>query len=96
MADDPFNTSQDSLPLATFQPFRKLRDPCVPGNYVKLSKMACDVVDTPEFQRLRNLKQLGCVEFVYPTGTLSGRQMCFEMHTNCYLKHVIGFTAHSS
>lgn len=36
---------------------------------IKLSKLATLIVDTPEFQRLRELHQLGTCHFVYPTAT---------------------------
>lgn len=45
------------------------RDNCVAGDYVKLSSVAVSIVDTPIFQRLRYLKQLGMTDFVYPGAT---------------------------
>ena len=34
--------------------------------YIKLSKLACFVVDTPQFQRLRYLHQLGTCHYIFP------------------------------
>lgn len=45
------------------------RDNTVPGDYVKLSATAVAISDTPIFQRLRYLKQLGMAEFVFPGAT---------------------------
>ena len=36
------------------------------GN-IHLCKLASRIVDTEEFQRLRNIKQLGCVSYIFPT-----------------------------
>ena len=34
---------------------------------IKLDKLSCRIVDTPQFQRLRHLKQLGTCVFVFPS-----------------------------
>lgn len=36
---------------------------------IKISKMALKMIDTPEFQRLRNIKQLGICSYVFPAAT---------------------------
>lgn len=37
--------------------------------FIELSEMMIKIIDTFEFQRLRDLKQLGAVHFVYPSAT---------------------------
>ncbi len=36
---------------------------------VKISEMALKIIDTPEFQRLKNIKQLGVASYVFPAAT---------------------------
>ncbi|KAK9805648.1 hypothetical protein WJX72_009963 [[Myrmecia] bisecta] len=45
----------------------KTRDPFIKGSYVRLGPVSAQVVDTREFQRLRNLKQLGFTSYVFAT-----------------------------
>ena len=33
---------------------------------IKVDPLAKKIIDTEEFQRLRNIKQLGCCNFVFP------------------------------
>jgi HD superfamily phosphohydrolase len=43
----------------------KIFNDCVHG-YIKMHPVCVRIIDTLEFQRLRNLKQLGTVYFLYP------------------------------
>ena len=36
------------------------------GN-IQVDEVAKKIIDTPEFQRLRNIKQLGCCNYVFPS-----------------------------
>ena len=36
---------------------------------IKICQDAKRIIDTPEYQRLRNIKQLGCVSYVFPCAT---------------------------
>ncbi len=35
--------------------------------FIEVDKITLSIIDTPEFQRLRNIKQLGAVHFVFPS-----------------------------
>ena len=38
------------------------------GN-INIDSLAKKIIDTNEFQRLRNIKQLGCCNYVFPSAT---------------------------
>lgn len=44
--------------------------------YIKISPTCVKIIDTPEFQRLRNVKQLGFVYFVYPSANHTRFEHC--------------------
>eukprot|EP00123_Amoebidium_parasiticum_P001617 comp12758_c0_seq1/m.7879 comp12758_c0_seq1/g.7879 ORF comp12758_c0_seq1/g.7879 comp12758_c0_seq1/m.7879 type:complete len:567 (-) comp12758_c0_seq1:101-1801(-) len=48
-------------------PLKLIRDPI--HDTIELSPLACHFINTPTFQRLRNLKQLGVSSYVYPGAT---------------------------
>ena len=37
--------------------------------FIEVNKTCLKIIDTPEFQRLRNIKQLGACEYVFPGAT---------------------------
>lgn len=47
--------------------YRQIHDPI--HGFIKMSNLACRIVDTPFFQRLRNLHQLGTCHYVFPSST---------------------------
>ena len=56
--ESEMNISQSSLPYKTiFDPIH---------GHITFSKIMWDIIDTPQFQRLRNLKQLSTSYFIYP------------------------------
>ena len=44
---------------------------CPIHGFITLTDVMRQIIDTPEFQRLRDLKQLGAAYFVYPSATHS-------------------------
>ena len=48
-------------------PSKQIYDPI--HGFVDVTPLMRKIIDTPEFQRLRYLKQLGAVQFVYPSAT---------------------------
>ncbi|HVL86921.1 MAG TPA: HD domain-containing protein [Candidatus Thermoplasmatota archaeon] len=57
---------------------KRLRDPV--HDYVLLDDLALALVDRPEFQRLRNVRQLGTVHLVYPGANHSRFEHCVGAH----------------
>ena len=47
--------------------FEVIRDPL--WNTIRLDRTALDIIDTPQFQRLRHIRQLGLAHLVYPGAT---------------------------
>lgn len=59
---------------------KKYMDPI--HGYIGLDKIYWDIIDTEQFQRLRYLKQLGCVNYVFPTAVHNRFEHCIG---TCYL-----------
>ena len=57
---------------------------CQIHDSIRVSPSALKIIDTPEFQRMRNIKQLGLCHYVYPTAT----QTRFEHSLGVY--HLAG------
>ena len=36
-------------------------------SFIEVDDITLSIIDTPEFQRLRNIKQLGLVHYVFPS-----------------------------
>jgi len=44
--------------------------------YIEVHPLCKEIINTPQFARLRSVKQLGCTHYVYPTGTHSRFDHC--------------------
>ena len=55
-------------------PFKTLYDPI--HGHITFSKIMWDIIDTPQFQRLRNLRQLSTSHFIYPGNTHTRFEHC--------------------
>ncbi|KAJ2844023.1 hypothetical protein IWW36_005340, partial [Coemansia brasiliensis] len=67
----------EDLPDAVDVPFDKntyINDPI--HGYIRLNKDMLQIIDTPQFQRLRSLKQLGTSYFVFPGGSHNRFEHC--------------------
>src|SRR2546428_7941236 len=53
------------IPAPSMDPFRIVRD-AVHGD-IELTELECRVIDTPQFQRLRKVRQLGASYLVFPS-----------------------------
>ena len=58
----PENSSHDII--QSQKTFKTIYDPI--HGHITFSKLMWDIIDTPQFQRLRNLKQLSTSYFIYP------------------------------
>ena len=55
-------------------PYKTIFDPI--HGHITFSKIMWDIIDTPQFQRLRNLRQLSTSYFVYPGNNHSRFEHC--------------------
>mmetsp|Transcript_42824 Transcript_42824/g.128549 ORF Transcript_42824/g.128549 Transcript_42824/m.128549 type:complete len:548 (-) Transcript_42824:301-1944(-) len=77
--DEDLSMSQECYPLsqiATLQPQLQASSlgkgkhfNCSVHGFMRFDATCISVIDTPQFQRLRDLKQLGCAHYVFPTAT---------------------------
>ncbi|KAG1653749.1 hypothetical protein FOA52_009157 [Chlamydomonas sp. UWO 241] len=54
-------------PWATATPGKGKHFNCCVHGFMRLDATCVKIIDTPQFQRLRELKQLGCANYVFPT-----------------------------
>lgn len=59
----------ESFPRVDLTTQKLINDPI--HTNVRLDRLCCHIIDTPQFQRLRNLKQLGTCVYVFPSATHS-------------------------
>ena len=59
----PIPTESEILQIPTY-PYKTIYDPI--HGHITFSKIMWDIIDTPQFQRLRNLKQLSTSYFIFP------------------------------
>lgn len=57
-----------------FAESRKVYDPV--HGFIRFDKNIWKVIDTPEFQRLREIKQLGALYFVFPSAVHTRFEHC--------------------
>jgi len=60
-------SSSSNYSLASGKKSKVINDPV--HGHIKLPGYSMEVVDTPQFQRLRDLKQVGTTYFLFPGGS---------------------------
>lgn len=79
----PFSTPSNLLPSKT------VYDPI--HGYMTFPELMWEIIDTPQFQRLKNLKQLATINFIYPGGNHTRFEHCLgtgflarDLVTRCF------------
>ncbi|ELR12429.1 HD domain containing protein [Acanthamoeba castellanii str. Neff] len=69
---------------------KRIRFPDVVYGYIKLPSMLKNFIDTPEFQRLRNLCQLGTLRYKYPNAVHTRYEHCVGTSGNAgdWIRHL--------
>ena len=78
----PFSSSKDTPTKTVYDPIH---------GYIKFPDLMWQIIDTPQFQRLRNLKQLATIPFIYPGGNHTRFEHCLgtghlarDLVTRCF------------
>lgn len=74
-SDEGFDISFNVELTSSFPEKRKIFNDMV-HPHLELPAICCRIINTPQFQRLRNLKQLGLCYYVYPSASHNRFEHC--------------------
>ncbi|KAI9002319.1 hypothetical protein BC832DRAFT_593626 [Gaertneriomyces semiglobifer] len=84
LEDDSYSSRTPPLPGRPLPYSKVLNDPI--HGHIELDEVCMHVIDTPQFQRLRDLKQLGSAYFVFPGAANNRFEHCIGV---CHLAGVL-------